>query len=112
MTQLQLNRMTTTPFDNTAKLRALADSLLENRDRRRVYEFLRDAHVDEVAELLSLVEARLPEATATDAVLRLAWLLVETRGIHGADEVRRLDALAAATRDEPSEQATAPSILH
>lgn len=104
--------MTATTSDNTAKLRALADNLLKKQERRSVYEFVRDAHVDEVAELLSLIEARLPEATANDALLRLAWLLVETRGIHGADDVRQLDALAADARDERSDQATEPSISH
>lgn len=104
--------MTTTPSDNTTKLCLLAESLLKDADRRAVYAFIRDAHADDVAELLGLVEARLPEPGGREALLRFAWLLVETRGLHGADDVRQRDALAAAARDERSEQATVPSILH
>lgn len=87
--------MTITFSDHSAKLRTLANSLIAHRDRRAVYEFVRDGHVDDVATLLGLIEARQAEPGGSDALLRLAWMLIESRGIHGDDDARERDKLAA-----------------
>ena len=76
------------------------DDLLNGTNRAALYKHIRDGHVDDLAEIIGGLEGRLPLDRTTEALVALAYMLLETRDTHGSDQTRRRDRLTEKLRVE------------
>lgn len=82
----------------------ILDDLLAGESNAKVYKFVRDAHVTDLAEVLGGIERRLPAGDAHEALVKLAWMLLETRDPNGSDDARARDALTAGIRTDTDDE--------
>lgn len=73
----------------------MLDDLLAKTNGRAIYQFIRDGHSSDVAELLGGLEQRIDSPEARDAFINFAWMMLEARPTRGAEESRKRDAIAA-----------------
>jgi hypothetical protein len=85
--------------------------LLAKTNGRAIYEFARDGHSNDLAEVLSALEHRMQSQDARQALINFAWMLIEARPARGADEARRRDELKDEGPDEFHDPAPLTDIL-
>ena len=88
----------------------ILDDLIHRQNGSKVYTFIRDAHVADLAEVLSALERGVSDAKTSEALVHFAWLMIEARDVRGSDESRKRDKLAAKVMAELKSQRSAQTI--
>ncbi len=73
--------------------RVVDDFLANAPNGKARYEFVRDAHTSDLADVIGGIEKHVPHTEGGRALIDLAWMMLEARDVRGSDEARRRDAL-------------------
>ena len=75
----------------------ILDDPIHRQNGSKVYTFIRDAHVADLAEVLSARERGVSDAKTSEALVHFSWLMIEARDVRGSDESRKRDKIGRAS---------------
>ncbi len=84
----------------------LLDDLLAGANSERLYRFVRDGRLGDLAEILAGLEQRMDTVEGREALMRFTALLLDCRPERGAGETRARDRLTKQLNGKSSRSST------